>query len=174
VAGLPRDLHEGLREEVVAAGRRTGENPAMFRPKRILVPLDFSPTTDLVVRTAAELARATRGRLLLFHVFDRRAVEDVYNLHGLKAEEVRARMKASAETALSRLEKRPWLKGVRREVRFGAGLPPEAIVEAAESWKADLIVLSRRRRSGLAHLLYGRTSDAVVHDAPCAVLTLAP
>ena len=146
----------------------------MFRTKRILVPLDFSPTTDLVVRTAAELARASRGRLLLFHVFDRRAVEDVYNLHGLKAEEVRARMKASAETAIAKLGKRPWLKGVRTEVRFGSGLPPEEIVGAAESWKADLIVLSRRRRNGLAHLLYGRTSDAVVHDAPCAVLTLAP
>ena len=146
----------------------------MLRAKRILVPLDFSPATDRVVRTAADLARASKGRLLLFHVFDRRAVEDVYNLHGLKAEEVRARMKATAEAALARLEARPWLKGVRRDVRFGSGLPPEAIVEAAQSWKADLIVLSRRRRNGLAHLLYGRTSDAVVHDAPCAVLTLAP
>ena len=146
----------------------------MFRAKRILVPLDFSATTDQVVRTAAGMARASRGRLLFLHVFDRRAVEDVYNLHGLKAEEVRARMKASAESAIAKLEKRPWLKGIRREVRFGSGLPPEVIVEVAESWKADLIVLARRRRSGLAHLLYGRTSDAVVHDAPCAILTLAP
>jgi nucleotide-binding universal stress UspA family protein len=146
----------------------------MFRPRRILVPVDFASSTDRLVRTAADLVRDTGGRLLLFHVFDQRAVEDVYNLHGLKAEEVRARMKANAEAALDRLGRRPWLRGVRYESRYGSGLPPEAIVEEAVRWKADLVLLVRHRRSGIAQLLYGRTSDAVVREAPCAVLTLPP
>ena len=69
---------------------------------------------------------------------------------------------------------RRWLRGAKVEVRLGSGLPPEAIVAAAKEWKADLIVLSKRRRSGLAHLLYGRTSDAVVRESPCAVLVMTP
>lgn len=146
----------------------------MFRPRRILVPVDLSSTADLLVRTAADLVRGGSGRLLLFHVFDQRAVEDVYNLHGLKEEEVRARMKANAETALEKIRRKPWLRGVKHEVRFASGLPPEAIVAHAKAWRADLILLARNRRSGIAQLLYGRTSDAVLREAPCAVLTLAP
>ncbi len=145
----------------------------MYKPRRILVPVELSSATEAAVRAAADLARPGRGKLLLLHVFDSRAVEDVYNLHGLKEEEVRARMKANAEALMERLEGRPWLKGVKTEARYAYGLPPDAIVAEARAWKADLIVLGRRRRSGLSHLLFGRTSDGVVHDSPCDVLILA-
>ena len=146
----------------------------MFRAKRVLVPFDLSVPGEKVVRAAAEIAAGWNGRLLLYHVFDTRAVEDVYNLHGMKEEEVRARMKANAESAAARVMKRPWVRGLRIEVKFGSGLPPDAIVAAAKEWKADLIVLAKRPRGGLSHLLYGRTSDAVVREAPCAVLVISP
>ena len=146
----------------------------MFRPRRLLVPVDLAPGAEKAVRAAAGLARASGGRLLLLHVFDSRAVEDIYNLHGLKEQEVRARMKANAEEALGKLLRRAWMQGVATTVRYVDGFPPDAIVATAKSWRADLLVLARRRRSGLSHLLYGRTSDAVVREAPCTVLTLAP
>jgi nucleotide-binding universal stress UspA family protein len=146
----------------------------MFKPRRILVPVDLSSATEAAVRAAAEMARGTGARLLLLHVFDSRAVEDVYNLHGLKREEVLARMKANAEAVMDRILARPWLKGRKTTVKGVFGLPSEVIVQEARVWKADLIVLARRRRSGLSHLLYGRTSDGVVHEAECAVLVLTP
>ncbi len=146
----------------------------MFRPRRILVPVDLSADTEAAVRAAADMARGAGARLLLLHVFDVRAVEDVYNLHGLKKEEVLARMNANAEAVMDRLLSRPWLKGVKTAVKGVFGLPSEVIVAEARSWKADLIVLAKRRRSGLSHLLYGRTSDGVVREAECAVLVLTP
>ncbi len=172
---LPAHVHapRGGFEEVAGRPPRP-DNPGMFRPKRVLVPVELNSAAEGVVRTAAEMARGAGGRLLLLHVFDSRAVEDVYNLHGLKEEEVRARMKANAEAALDRLTSRPWLRGLRVEVRYAYGLPPDEIVKAASDWKADLLVLARRRLSGLSHLLYGRTSDAVVREATCAVLVLTP
>lgn len=146
----------------------------MFRPRRILVPVDLSPAAERTVKAAAGMARDWKGRILLFHVFDSRAVEDTYGLHGLREQEVRARMRANAGEAMRRILAKPWIKGLRVEVRLADGIPPEAIVAAAKEWKADLLVLTRRRRSGLSHLLYGRTSDAVHRESPCAVLTLAP
>jgi nucleotide-binding universal stress UspA family protein len=146
----------------------------MFRPRRILVPVDLSSATETAVRAAADMARASGGRVLLFHVFDSRAVEDVYNLHGLKEDEIRARMKANAETLMERLMARSWLKKVKVEAKTAYGVPPEAIVAEASRWRADLVVLAKRRRSGLSHLLFGRTSDGVVREASCAVLVLAP
>ena len=146
----------------------------MLRAKRILVPLNLSPGEEKVVKAAAAMAAESRGRLCLFHVFDSRAVEDVFHLHGLKEEEVRERMRAGADEYIDRLRGRAWLKGISVDVLYATGLPPEEIVTAAREWKADLVVLSRSRRSGLAHLLYGRTSDGVVREASCAVLVLAP
>ena len=146
----------------------------MFRPRRILVPVDLASDTEAAVRAAAGLAREHGARILLLHVLDVRAVEDVYNLHGLKKEEVVARMNANAEGVMHRLLARPWLKGLKVGFRGVFGLPAEVIVEEAKSWKADLVVLARRKRSGLSHLLYGRTADGVVREAPCAVLVLAP
>ena len=171
----PFHLHPGGgRAGPEEVGARPGgrENRAMFRPRRILVPVEPSASGEAVVRSAAEMARGFGARILLFHVFDSRAVEDVYNLHGLKEEEVRARMKANAEAMIERLLGRPWLRGLRVSTKLVYGLPPEAIVAEAEAWKADLVVLSKRRRSGLSPLLYGRTSDAVVREAGCAVLVL--
>jgi nucleotide-binding universal stress UspA family protein len=146
----------------------------MFRPRRILVPVDLSSSTETAVRTAGEMARGSGARLLLLHVFDTRALEDVYNLHGLKEEEVRARMKANAEILMEKYRGKKWLRGLRVETRTTSGIPPEAIVKAAGEWKADLVVLAKRRRSGLSHLLFGRTSDVVVREASCAVLVLTP
>jgi len=146
----------------------------MFRPRRILVPVDLSSGTEAAVRTAAGMATGPGARILLLHVFDSRTVEDVYNLHGLKKEEVLARMRANAEGMMDRLLARPWLRGRKTTVKGVFGLPAEAIVAEAKAWKADLIILARRRKSGLSHLLYGRTSDGVVHEAGCAVLVVTP
>jgi nucleotide-binding universal stress UspA family protein len=134
--------------------------------------VELSSASEAAARAAADLARVHGARLLLLHVYDARAVEDVYNLHGLQEAEVRARMKANAEALVERLSRKPWLRGLRAESRFAYGLPPEVIVAEAAAWRADLVVLGKRKRSGLAHLLYGRTSDAVVREASCAVLVL--
>jgi nucleotide-binding universal stress UspA family protein len=153
----------------VTARRAAG---GVLRARRILVPVDLSPSGDAALRAAAGLAKAAHGRLLLLHVFDRRALEDVYKLHGLTEAQARERMKANADAALAKLRRRPWLAGVAVQARYATGLPAPEIVAAAAAWKADLVVLARRRRAGLANLLYGASSDGVVREAPCAVLVI--
>ncbi len=139
----------------------------------MLVPVDLAPETALVVRAAVDLARGPGARVRLLHVFDRRAVEDVYKLHGLREEEARSRMRVKAEAAVERLRAGVRRRGLGLDTRYRSGLPAQEILEEAAAWKADLLVLGRRRRSGLAHFLYGATADGVVRDAPCAVLVIA-
>ncbi|OCR02577.1 UspA domain-containing protein [Oscillatoriales cyanobacterium USR001] len=50
----------------------------------------------------------------------------------------------------------------------------QAICEAAKSWGADLIVLGRRGRTGLAEAILGSVSNHVVHHASCCVLVIQP
>lgn len=143
------------------------------RAKRVLVPVVLSLNGERTLRAAAEVARSGGGRMLLFHVFDVRALEDVYNLHGLGENEVRGRMQENASRVIARLMARKWMKGLRAEVRYGTGIPEAEIVREARDWRADLVVLGRRPRGGIAHLLYGQTAEGVVRDAPCSVLVIA-
>ena len=50
------------------------------------------------------------------------------------------------------------------------GDPAEQIVNVAESWEADLVVMGTHGRTGLRRLLIGGVARNVLHHAPCSVL----
>jgi nucleotide-binding universal stress UspA family protein len=56
---------------------------------------------------------------------------------------------------------------VRTEVLNGH--PREAILDEAQRWNADLIVMGSHGRRGLSRLLLGSVSQAVAAHAPCSV-----
>ena len=50
------------------------------------------------------------------------------------------------------------------------GRPARIIVETANEWEADLIVVGSHGHGFWARNLLGSVSDAVLHHAPCSVL----
>jgi nucleotide-binding universal stress UspA family protein len=58
---------------------------------------------------------------------------------------------------------------IRRE-----GDPRTAILEMADQWPADLIVVGSHGRSGLDRFLLGSVSERVVRHAPCSVEVVRP
>ena len=52
------------------------------------------------------------------------------------------------------------------------GIPAQAIVEAAGTWGADLVVVGSHGYGFWGRLALGSVSDAVVHHAPCSVLVV--
>jgi nucleotide-binding universal stress UspA family protein len=59
---------------------------------------------------------------------------------------------------------------ISTDVLFGS--PDSRIVETAEEWQADLIVVGSHGYSRWERLLLGSVSDSVVHHAPCSVLVV--
>ncbi len=49
------------------------------------------------------------------------------------------------------------------------GSPASEVIEKAEEWGADLIVVGSRGRSGFSRLILGSVSQRVVTEAPCSV-----
>ena len=49
-----------------------------------------------------------------------------------------------------------------------------AIVQQASAWRADVIVLTRRRRPAISRMLLGSVADEVMRIATCPVLAVHP
>jgi nucleotide-binding universal stress UspA family protein len=59
---------------------------------------------------------------------------------------------------------------VEIETSVLTGTPKVEIVEDAESWGADLIVIGSHGYGFFERMLIGSVSDAILHHAPCSVL----
>ena len=135
---------------------------------RILVPTDFSETSDAALEYARVLARRFGASLHLLHV-----VDDPFVTEGLAAEayitEAPTIRTAMLEEARARLAHRA-AGCTTTEAIFGRGAV--TIVEYAQQVGTDLIVMGTHGRTGLAHLFLGSVAERVVRTAPCAVLTV--
>lgn len=60
-------------------------------------------------------------------------------------------------------------EGVNSDCIHCFGDPELTINQFAEVWNADLIVLGRRVRSGIAEFFLGSVSNYTLHHAPCSV-----
>lgn len=60
-------------------------------------------------------------------------------------------------------------QGVSTDCIHCFGDPERAIRDFAEVWNADLIVMGRRGRSGVAEFFLGSVSNYTLHHAPCSV-----
>ena len=52
------------------------------------------------------------------------------------------------------------------------GIPEQVIIETAQEWQADLIVVGSHGRGFWGRTMIGSTSDAIIHNAHCPVLVV--
>jgi nucleotide-binding universal stress UspA family protein len=128
--------------------------------KRILVPLDGSSFGEAAVGPAAAIARRSGGELRLLNVYE----------PGWSP-------KRLAFASKYRSWREDYLSAVRRgffNVRLGTtvreGRADEQILAEAESWAADLIVMSTHGRGGVTRLWLGSVADQCVRQSPLPVL----
>jgi nucleotide-binding universal stress UspA family protein len=144
-----------------------------MRIKRILVPVDFSANSLYALDYAVDFAKRSTAELLvvsviepLYYALSELAVPAVGEL----LEEQRRQSRAQ----LTRLEASYARRKVKLRALLQVGTPYQAIVDAAKQFKADLIIMATRGRTGVSHLLLGSVAERVVRIAGCPVLTLPP
>ena len=145
----------------------------MLTIKRILVPTDFSTTSDLAVGYGIDLARRYGATVHLLHV-----VEDTYLAHAFpdgyyaQIPGIHAKLLADAEERLNEPSTRCAEASVTATRQVADGRPARAIVETAKAMGTDLIVMGTHGRSGVAHFVMGSVAEHVVRTAPCPVFTV--
>jgi len=155
--------------------------------KKIFVPLDDSELSHRVFTQALELALIDRAQVMLFNCITinslgQTAVPIPVDL-GMNAELMNQAYQAeslrleSQEKQASGLLKNYCDAAAKQglQVEFDCkmdGDPGHSICESAKNWGADLIVLGRRGRTGLAEAFLGSVSNYVVHHASCSVFVI--
>lgn len=167
---LATDSKSATEETVEAVRQETGPN---F--KRILVPIDFSENSERTVSYAAKFASRYEATIQLLHVFQipdyvitpfarRKNPEQVKTLVQSAEQEAREHL-ASVEQRLSD-------RGMKVESYLRVGAPFDEIVQMANHFNVDLIIIGSHGCSRLTRLLVGSTAERVVEHAPCPVLVV--
>ena len=140
--------------------------------KRILCPVDFSPSALQALGFALDLARQADGLVTLLHVVEWLPEEEPRASAHFNVPEYRRYIAEDAETRLRLLvteESRTWVE-IDNVLVFGRA--HREILRAAENKSADLIVMGAQGRGGVDLALFGSTTQQVVRGAACPVLTV--
>jgi nucleotide-binding universal stress UspA family protein len=144
----------------------------MVMYQRILVAMDGSPTGELGLKEAIQLALPTKATLVLLHVLDDFSAMLALSTNWNVDNERRA-MRREGERMLEKAQRQVTDAGlpcehVLREVK---GEPTaDVIVAYAQQAHCDLIVMGTHGRRGLSRLTMGSDAELVLRQAPVPVL----
>ena len=153
---------------------------------KILVAINHSPLSAHAFKAALELAQSNQAALKLMHCIatemiaeptvpmsydpglqPTQAMGDYQTQQLLIEQQIEA-----AQTLLARYRQQALNEAVIIEADYDVGEAGYLLCQVAKDWQADLIVVGRRGRSGLAEAFLGSVSNYVVHHAPCSVLVI--
>ena len=143
----------------------------MRKYRRIIVPVDGSPTSNKALVTALDIARDSDSRIRLVH-----SVDELAYLTGFEASaDVLSLVRQSGQRVLSEAAEIAGSAGVPIETclmdtpgrRLG-----ETIADEAKQWGADLIVVGTHGRRGVERMLLGSGAEQILRQSPVPVLVV--
>lgn len=144
-----------------------------LQPK-VLVAIDFGDPSLEALRQGRVLAHELDAALGVVHVLP--ATADLAALFpGASLRLVEDEEAATARLRQALEEHARKHLGLELGTSFvERGAADAAIVERAQAWKADYVVVGSHGRSGLSRMLLGSVAERVARQAPCSVLVARP
>jgi len=143
----------------------------MFRPKKILVPTDFSKNADYALRQAIEMAEQFGAKMNIIHV-DEKNTEKMpfFFLDDAKLTEIHNSIEGFINDEFKKIDDQ-YFKGkdIEHEFITKHGHSHSVIIEHAKENKCDLIVMPSKGQSAIEGFFFGSTTEKVARKAPCSV-----
>lgn len=140
--------------------------------EKILVPTDFSGSSEHAAAFAADIARKTGADLVLLHVMEIPTHSSNYTFEEYQEiPEGIALMKAAKER-FEEFKQKPIFKDINviEAVQFERTY--ENIVQQAKKHAIDLIIMGSHGATGMKEMFVGSNTERVVRMAHCPVLTV--
>jgi nucleotide-binding universal stress UspA family protein len=144
---------------------------ASIIPAKILVPIDFSPSSHHALDAAAELAQKFGAELYVLHVIPKYAA--VALPEGVSDETIVDQAKKTAVKNFELTEKSLKSKGVKATTNTEVGADVAAtILDVIERENANLVVFTTHGLSGWYPQVFGSIAEKLVRLSTCPVLLL--
>jgi nucleotide-binding universal stress UspA family protein len=141
--------------------------------QRILVPVDGSDASRRALEQAIAVARLTGGAIRIVHVIDELAHVTGFETAETLCREVLPGLCRRGHKLLDDARTQAVSAGVAADVDLAecfAARVADILVQRAESWNADLIVMGTSGRRGAQRLLLGSDAEEVLRCANVPVL----
>ncbi|MGM5629770.1 universal stress protein [Apibacter raozihei] len=142
--------------------------------KSMIVPVDFSESTDHILEEAVYYAKATQSKIYLLHVASLDlgfVIGDIGFQYLPELEE--AGMKDETQQLVT-YEKKLKGEGVEVEIIIKQGTPAEVILSETTQRNADLIVMGSHGRGVIMEAILGSVSKDVIKKSEVPVLIVPP
>ena len=133
--------------------------------KRILVPLEHTPTDATILDYIRPLAHESRAALVLIHVADGWVARNIKELDLRESEEMRSD-REYLERTMATLQ----AEGLDCEAVFAAGEPAKEIADAAVRERCDLIAMATHGHRGLNDVVRGIVASEIRHTSMVPVM----
>lgn len=140
--------------------------------KKILVPVDGSPASNLGLEEAIKLAQDQHAELRILHVLNEWLMISP-DSSGANLGDVQEELRRSGDALLNEADTRARAAGVSATTTLleQMGTPVgAAIIRHAEEWAADLIVCGTHGRRGVRRLVLGSDAEYIVRHTRIPVL----
>jgi nucleotide-binding universal stress UspA family protein len=137
----------------------------------VLVPVDFTETSDRALEYAIELARRFEARVTVMHAYQ----IPVYGFPDaayITSAELAAQISAAAQKRLDEIVESHKTAGVEMIAVLRDGVAWEEINAIASETHADLIVIGTHGRRGLSRALLGSVAENVIRTSTLPVLVI--
>ena len=143
----------------------------MLSITRILVPTDFTETSDRALDYAIALAEKVGAKVTVMHAYE---IPIVGFPDGalIATADVATRIANVSQEALDALVKRRAVGGVTFDAILRDGVAYEEIGKVADEIGADLIIIGTHGRRGIARALLGSVAENVIRTSTRPVLTI--
>lgn len=139
--------------------------------RKILLPTDFSESSERAVEYAAMLAKSLGASVHLIHVLeDPLMVGTAW--HAADVTAVRERRYQEGRAALAALASTLHRPADMVSIEVRTGTAADEIADAAIDYGCDVIIMATHGRSGFSHLVLGSVTEAVIRRAHCPVLAV--
>lgn len=138
---------------------------------KILVPLDGSARAEKILAHVEQMAKSFGSRVILLQVVEPIVTVSSADVFVPPTDSFSAKLER-AQDYLNDLREKLREKGIDAESRVVGSTIVDAICEAAELEKADLIAMASHGRTGAARVFYGSVAAGVLHRADRPLLII--
>lgn len=140
--------------------------------KRILVPIDFSEQAEHAMKTAAQIARNSGGKIFLLHMLNLPSNTDDMDPHGDASSPAKVLYLEKIHERFEEFMQEDYLEGldVKEEVRFHKTF--SGIINYSHELNCDLIIMGSHGATGLKEMFIGSNTEKVVRNSDIPVLVV--